>query len=80
MQQGSVEGQPRKWLRLDGAVLFVASAILFSLTHQAWWIFPAILFVPDIFMLGYVRNTRVGALLYNSGHNYFLPSLLMTLG
>ncbi len=68
------------WLRLDGGVLFVASVILFAVTHQHWWIYPALLFVPDIFMIGYVRNTAIGAFLYNAGHSYFLPSLLVLLG
>jgi hypothetical protein len=51
-------------------VLFVASILLFRLTHQRWWIFPVLLFVPDIFMLGYLRSTSVGAFLYNASASY----------
>jgi hypothetical protein len=75
-----VTGKPRRWLRLDGAVLFVASILLFRLTHQHWWIYPLLLFVPDIFMLGYLRSTAIGAFLYNAGHTYLLPSLTILYG
>ena len=80
MKEGFVEGRPRIWLRIDGAVLFVASIILFGMTHQHWWIYPVLLFVPDIFMVGYVRSTKLGALFYNAGHSYFLPSLATLYG
>jgi hypothetical protein len=39
-----------------------------------------LLYVPDVFMLGYPRSTRVGAFLYNAGHSYFLPSLVLVYG
>lgn len=80
MEEGFVESKPRLWLRLDGAVLFAVSILLFAQVHQHWWIYPALLFVPDIFMIGYVRNTTIGAFLYNVGHSYFLPSLTILLG
>ena len=80
MQEGFVEGRPKIWLRVDGAVLFIASIILFSLTNQHWWIYPTLLFVPDIFMIGYIRGTKIGAFFYNAGHSYFLPSLLCLYG
>lgn len=71
-----VTGRPRKFLQLDGLVLLVAALILFNSTHQHWWWVPVLLFLPDIFMVGYIRSTRTGALLYNLGHSYFLPALL----
>ncbi len=80
MDNGFVEGAPRLWLRLDGAVLFIATLCLYGVTKQHWWIFPALLFVPDIFMVGYAINNRLGAFLYNAGHSYFLPSLVILYG
>ncbi|MGC1419099.1 MAG: DUF4260 domain-containing protein [Acidimicrobiales bacterium] len=80
MEPTHVTGKPRRWLRLDGAVVFVASILLFRLTHQHWWIYPLLLFVPDIFMLGYLRGTAIGAFLYNAGHTYLLPSLTILYG
>lgn len=73
-----VTGKPRSFLRLEGLVLFTAALIVFASTHQHWWWVPILLFVPDIFMAGYVRSTRLGALTYNIGHTYLLP-ITMTL-
>ena len=74
-----ITGKPKIWLRLDGAVLFAATIFLFAGEHVQWWIYPALLFVPDIFMVGYLLNTRLGAFLYNAGHSYFLPALMIYL-
>jgi hypothetical protein len=80
MEPTYVSGKPRRWLRLDGGVIFVASIFLFAATHQPWWVYPVLLFVPDIFMIGYLRDTKVGAFSYNVGHSYFLPSLVVLIG
>ena len=32
-----VTGAPRRWLRLEAAVLLAGSPIAFSATHQPWW-------------------------------------------
>jgi hypothetical protein len=76
----AVVGKVRWWLRLDGLTLFVASVLLFRFTHQHWWLYPALLFVPDVFILGYLRNTTVGAFFYNLGHSYFAPSTTVLIG
>lgn len=39
---------------------------------------PAVLFLPDIFMLGYLRSSPVGAWLYNIGHSYPAPATVAT--
>lgn len=75
-----VVGRPRLFLRVEGAVLFGASLFLFNSTHQHWWWVPALLFVPDIFMVGYARSTKLGALMYNIGHTYLLPACLTLYG
>ena len=74
-----VSGKPRAWLKLDGLVLFIASIIIFATTNQRWWLYPVIVFVPDIFMIGYFANKKMGAYLYNLGHSYLAPSLLILL-
>ena len=74
-----VTGKPKLWLRLEGLVLLIATVILFSGQGQRWWLYPALLLVPDIFMLGYLANTKLGALFYNLGHSYFAPALMILL-
>jgi len=75
-----VIGKPKYWLRLDGLILFVATIFLFAGEHQKWWIYPVLLFVPDIFMLGYIKDTKFGAFFYNAGHSYFLPCVVVYFG
>lgn len=75
-----VVGKPRFFLRLEGVVLFFASLVLFSSTHQHWWWVPALLLVPDLFMAGYARSTNLGALIYNVGHTYLLPAFVALYG
>jgi Domain of unknown function (DUF4260) len=77
---GSVIGGPRALLRIEGAVLFAASIAVFASQGQVWWLYPALLFVPDIFMLGYLRDTKLGAIVYNIGHSYPAAGLLALIG
>ena len=76
----SVSGKPRRYLQIDGLVLFAATIVLFAATHEHWWIFPMLLFVPDVFILGYLKSPRFGALLYNVGHSYLAPSVTIVVG
>lgn len=64
------------WLRLEGAAVLLLSFALYG-EHGAGWIFFLILFfAPDVAMLGYLRDARIGALLYNLAHTYTVPVLV----
>ena len=45
-----------------------------------WWLYPALLLVPDVSMVGYLCDTRVGAFLYNLGHSYLAPMIVVLAG
>jgi Domain of unknown function (DUF4260) len=75
-----VTGKPRRFLRLDGLVLAVATVILFSNQHEHWWLYPALLLVPDLSMIGYLRNPRIGAATYNVAHSYLAPGVTIFIG
>lgn len=75
-----VVGKPRFFLQLEGIVVLIASLTLFASTDQPWWWIPALLFVPDLFMAGYARSTKLGAMTYNIGHTYLLPVMVALLG
>lgn len=77
---GFVWGMPRMLLRIEALLLFGASIFVFAIQGLDWWIYPLLLLVPDIFMLGYLRNTRVGALFYNVGHSMLMPTILLVWG
>lgn len=62
----------RRLLKLEDLGAFLLSIFLFSQLDFAWWIYPALLLLPDLSMLGYLVNSKVGAKLYN----FFLHQLL----
>ncbi len=64
----------------EGATLLIGSILVFSTTHQAWWLIPLTLLLPDIFMAGYLGGTRLGARVYNLAHSTPLPALVVGFG
>jgi Domain of unknown function (DUF4260) len=72
-----VAGTPLRILRVEGVVLLAAAlAAYFSALDEPLWLVPLVLFLPDLFMIGYLRSSPVGALLYNFAHSYPAPALL----
>jgi len=67
-------------VRLEELGFFLFSLYLFSRLPFPWWSFPALFFVPDISMLGYLAGPRVGAIIYNVVHHRLLALLYYALG
>lgn len=63
-------------LRLEGLLEFAAAIALYAQLGGDGWLFAALLLTPDIAMLGYLRNSRVGAFFYNLAHLSALPLAL----
>ena len=76
----SVTGKPLLWLRAEGLTLFATALLLYPATHQPWWLVPAVILLPDLFMVGYIGGNRLGAAVYNVGHSYPLPALMSLAG
>lgn len=55
----------RNLLKLEEAGIFLLTMYLFNALDFSWWWFPTLLLVPDIGMIGYLVNPRIGAFLYN---------------
>jgi hypothetical protein len=55
-------------LKMEELFMFGLSIFLFAKLDFAWWWYPALLFTPDLSMLGYLVNTQVGAVTYNFIH------------
>jgi hypothetical protein len=66
--------------RLEGLAALVAGVAAYIWLGQSWLVFALLFFTPDLFMLGYLRSARVGALTYNLGHTYVAPAILALLG
>jgi len=77
---GTVSGTPRRWLRLEAAILLTGALIAYSNTGEPWWVVPLVVLLPDLAMTGYGGGTRVGALLYNLAHATPVPALMIGLG
>lgn len=67
-------------LRIEEFVFFVISIFFFNHLHFSWWYFPALLLVPDISMLGYLVNPKIGAYCYNFAHHKALALIIVGIG
>lgn len=71
---------PNFLLRLEGLAVLAAAIILYAHLRGNIWMFVALVLVPDLSMVGYLVNTRVGSLTYNAVHTYILPALVLGAG
>ncbi len=55
-------------LKTEYFFLFLLGIFAFSQTGFSWWWFVGLFFLPDLSMLGYVINPKIGAYLYNAAH------------
>lgn len=56
-------------LRIEETFMLGLAIYLNSLLPFAGWVFWALFLLPDIGMIGYLVNTRVGAVAYNLFHH-----------
>ncbi|GAA0413717.1 MAG: DUF4260 domain-containing protein [Bacillota bacterium] len=71
---------PKAWMHLEGAAVLMISIFFYAMYDFSWFVFAIFLLVPDISMVGYMKNTKSGATLYNIFHSYILPVLLVVIG
>jgi hypothetical protein len=64
----------------EAAILGVCIILNNMLIPYAWWWYWVLFLTPDISMIGYVVNTKVGAALYNFGHHKGTAVLCFTVG
>ncbi len=67
-------------LRLEGLAALVAGVILYAIHGGLLLAFIPLLLVPDVSMVGYLRDPRLGATLYNVVHNWALGLAVLGLG
>jgi len=67
-------------LKLEEAFMFGLSIFLFSKLDYAWWWYPVLILAPDLSMVGYLMDTRLGAITYNFVHHKALSLGLFVLG
>lgn len=48
--------------------------------QMSWWLFALLFLVPDVSMIGYLKDEEIGATVYNGVHTYVGPVLLGAVG
>ena len=66
--------------RLEGLALATICVWLYAGIHRPWWLFALLFLAPDLSMLGYLAEPRVGAVAYNLVHTWVAPVVLFALG
>lgn len=67
-------------LKLEEIGMFIFSIYLFMQLEYSWWLYPALFFLPDIGMIGYLINSKIGADLYNLFHHKGVAILVLIAG
>ena len=65
-----------KQIKLEEAIMFLAAYAATLLLDYDWWVFFALLLVPDLSMIGYLISNHLGAGIYNFFHNRAVAILL----
>lgn len=63
-------------LRSEALTFLIATIWAYYLIGASWWMFFVLLLLPDFFMVGYLKNSKIGANIYNIGHTYIVPIVL----
>jgi Domain of unknown function (DUF4260) len=69
--------KPRWLLHLEGGCIFALALVLYGAGHFHWWLFALLFLAPDLFMLGYVANPKIGSAAYNLVHTLAGPIFLL---
>lgn len=60
-------------LRLENAALGALAIGLYWQGGASWWLFAALILVPDVALLFYLRGPKAGAIAYNAAHSWIGP-------
>ncbi|CAN5382615.1 DUF4260 domain-containing protein [soil metagenome] len=59
----------KNMLKFEEAGMLILGCFAYSLLNQPWWIFFVLFLAPDAVMIGYLINTKTGAITYNLCHH-----------
>ncbi len=71
---------PSFTLKLEAIIFFLFSIYLFGLTGYQLWILIATWITPDLGMIGYFFNSKLGSLTYNLSHSYSFSFIFLIVG
>ena len=66
-------------LKTEALAMLALAVFIYYFIGASWVLFFLLLLTPDLFMVGYFKNSKIGACIYNLGHMYVLPIILLGL-
>ena len=69
--------RPSLLLRTEEILLLTLTLYAYQHLHYSWLLFAILFLTPDLSMLGYLLNPRIGAATYNLIHTLTLPLALL---
>lgn len=72
----SIFEKPNALLKLEGLAIFLLALAIYWQQSFSWTLFWSTVLLPDVALLGYLVNAKVGARMYNITHAKLLPSAL----
>lgn len=67
----------RKIIHFEYAIGFITCLLLYLHLDYSILLFSLLLLIPDISMIGYLFNAKIGSHFYNVGHSLVLPLILL---
>lgn len=64
-------------LRLEAAAIMTLSSLAYFQYTPDWQMFALLFLLPDLAILGYLVNNKIGAVLYNLTHSLIGPVLCL---
>lgn len=70
----------KKVIVIEEIGLFLLALFGFYYLPFSWWVFPVLLLTPDLGMIGYAINPKIGAVIYNIVHHKALAIAFFMVG
>ncbi len=64
-------------LKIEGLMVLALSTYFYFSMQFSWILFVILLFAPDLSALGYLKNNKVGSIVYNLFHTYSIPVVII---
>ena len=67
----------KRFIRMEYGIAFLLLLLIYWKLDFSLWLFFILLLVPDLTMVGYAMNPKMGAIIYNFGHSLIIPFLFL---
>lgn len=67
-------------IRAENLLILVGSVLAYRELGGSLLMFVLLILIPDVSMIGYLKDKRLGAMTYNLLHNYLIATLIIAVG